>query len=125
MYSASSSRATTDCVVPVFFANSACVNPVSSRISRTSSARSTFPHVSTAASKPMNARPGQLLAIPQLPPVAFESAHHVRISIKCYKTLIDNKALFLFIPHVRPPCTPTYLHTFLDRPRLTVLDLLP
>jgi hypothetical protein len=62
--------------------------------------------------KPINA--GQLLAIPQLPPIAFESAHRVRMSTKCYNKIIDNNVLLLLpYPMFRPPRT------------LTLLDLLP
>src|SRR5579864_1996052 len=47
-----------------------------------------FPHISTAV--PNQSTSGQVLAIPQLPPLAFESAHRVRMSTKCYHKSIDN-----------------------------------
>jgi hypothetical protein len=82
-----------------------------------------FPQISTAVTN--ESTPGQLLAIPQLPPVAFESTHRVRMSTINYNKCIDNKPLLL-LPHpmFRSPSTSTNFQSYFDGLRFPLLDLL-
>jgi hypothetical protein len=83
----------------------------------------TFVHISTVVSN-VSIR-GQLLPILRLRPAAFESAHCVRMSTKCYNKMIDNHSVLLPpYPMFLSLSTPTNFEPSSNCPGILLLDLL-